>query len=133
MPILIVPSAAMAGAAASIAAAARGANLLSFILPFLPDEARIPKSLYLPEIDLDHLRIAAHGGRRPHGDDLAHVQDADPVADRHDEAQVMVDDEKGSAALLPNPPHGLSKLLGLVIVETGRGLVEQKQPGSEGE
>src|SRR5262245_31773723 len=51
-------------------------------------------SIHLAEIDIDHFRIGADRLGRIDCDDFAHIEDANAVADRHDETQIVIDHDK---------------------------------------
>ena len=51
------------------------------------------------EIGADHFAVFHHFLSRSDGDELAVVKDRDPVGQRHDSAQHMLDKNDGRAAL----------------------------------
>ena len=54
-----------------------------------------------------------------------------PVADRHDEAQIMVDHDEGGLRPVTDALGRQGQFFGFIVVEAGRRLVEQQQPRSE--
>ena len=72
-------------------------------------------------------------GRRPFGDLLAVVEDRDPVADAHDHAHVVLDEQDRQAQLVPDPAEEGHHRGRLGRVHARRRLVEQQQlgPGRE--
>ena len=65
--------------------------------------------------------------RQPEGDRPALVEHLDPVAELHDQPQVVVDDDDRAAELGADPADVLEQLVGLGLVHAGRRLVEQDQ------
>src|SRR5882757_1533570 len=102
--------------------------LLLIVLVFPTDPSR---SLGLPDIDFDDARIAPHFLCLARRDHLALVHDAEPVAKSVDEAQIMVDDDRGAADITADAFDRDRQRFGLGLVEAGRRLVEQKQRGSQ--
>ena len=65
--------------------------------------------------------------RRALGDDLAVVEDRDPVADAHDDAHVVLDEQDGQAQLGAELADEIGHLAGLAVVHAGGGFVEQEE------
>src|SRR5258708_31819215 len=84
------------------------------------------------EIDADDLGIVGDGAWRAFGDLDAVIDDDDAIADAHDDAHVMLDQQHGDAALLNSLDHG-NEPRPLVGVEPGGRLVEQKETRRGGE
>ena len=61
------------------------------------------------------------------GDDLAVVEDRDPVADAHDDPHVVLDEQDRQPELGPEPADEVGHLARLAAVHAGRRLVEQEQ------
>ena len=74
-------------------------------------------------------RVATDLFGRALGDLLAVVEDRHPVADAHDHAHVVLDEQDRQAVLGPQPVDERHHLLRLAWVHAGRGLVEQQQRG----
>src|SRR5690349_965077 len=80
----------------------------------------------LPEIRRDHLWMVADGRRVALGDDPAVVQHLDPVAQVHDQRDVMGDQHDRDVLLVPQPPDQRQQLLRLDGVHAGVRLIEQE-------
>ena len=76
------------------------------------------------EVRVAHRRVAADLRRRAAGDHRAEVDHDDPVAGRHHQAHVVLDEEHAHVALVGEPPDEAGQLGALVLVEPGGGLVE---------
>ena len=68
------------------------------------------------------------------GDDLAVVEDGDPVADAHDHPHVVLDEQDRQAELAPEAPDEVGHLARLAAVHAGGRLVEEQElgPGRQG-
>ena len=79
-------------------------------------------------------RVRPDLGRGALGDDLAVVEDRDPVADAHDDAHVVLDEQDGQPELGPEAADEVGHLARLAGVHAGRRFVEQEQlrPRPEG-
>ena len=97
--------------------------------PLSPPGARPASTpaIRLAQVRLDDARIAAHLVRRACRDDLAELEHDDAVADAHDEAHVVVDQERRRPGVR-DPPEPLTEVLALARVEPGRRLVEAQEP-----
>ena len=87
----------------------------------------------LAQICSDHLSIAANLGRPALGEDLAEVEHVHVVANTHDQAHVVIDEEHRHVEPLADRVEKVGKPFGLAGVEARGGLVEQDQLGSHRE
>ena len=85
------------------------------------------------EVGADHLRVGAHLGRRPVGDQPAEVEHGHPVGDAHDQAHVVLDEEDGDLQPLADVADGGRHLAGLGGVHARHRLVEQQDRGLDAE
>ena len=87
-----------------------------------------------PQVRLDDLGVGPDLGRRAFGDLLAMVEDGHPVADPHDHAHVVLDEEDRQAEFAAQPADEIGQLAGLIGVHPGGRLVQQQQGrvGAEG-
>src|SRR5690242_3276822 len=81
----------------------------------------------LPEVGGDHLLVAADLARRANRDRLAVIEHLDPLAHTEDDAHVVLDEEHAAAEVVADACDRLGELQALVVVEPGRGLVEQEK------
>src|SRR6476619_8654476 len=82
----------------------------------------------LPEVRRDHLRMTANRGRVALGDDAAVVEHLDPIAQVHDQRDVVGDEHDRDRLLVTEPADQPQQLLGLDRVHAGVRLVEQEDP-----
>src|SRR3954453_185562 len=79
------------------------------------------------EVCLDDPRVGPDLGRRTLGDHFAVVEDRDPVADAHDDAHVMFDEQDRQAHLRPELPDEVGHLARLAVVHAGRRFVQEEE------
>ena len=86
----------------------------------------------VPEVGAHHGGVGADRVGGAAGDDLPEVQHHDPVADRHDEVHVVLDEQHGHALGEAADPG--AERVHLALGQPAGGLVEQQEPrlGHEG-
>ena len=62
-----------------------------------PPLSPLPESFLLPQVGLDDPGVAPDIPGEAFGDDLALVQDHDPLAQAHDQGHIVFDDQQGDA------------------------------------
>src|SRR6187549_3109603 len=87
----------------------------------------------LPEVGGDHLRVIADRGGIAFRDDPAVVEYLDPLAEIHDERDVMGDEHDGDAPRIADATDQPQQLLGLDGVHAGVRLIEQEDPRVRGD
>ena len=85
------------------------------------------------EVGADDVRLLLDLGRRALGDLAPEVQHHDAVGDLHDQSHVVLDQQDGHAALVPDGPDQPGQRPDLLVVEPRRRLVEQEEPGLAGQ
>src|SRR5574341_2211915 len=109
--------------------------LSTFSLPY-PDSTfrsfSISRSPVLPQVDPDHLTVLLDGERPVLGDLLPGAQHDDLVGDVHDQRHVMLDEQDGDPHV-PDPGDHPPHLVRFPHVQSGRGFIEQQEPGLAGE
>ena len=81
------------------------------------------------EVGADHSGVVGHGPRWALGDRAPGVEHGDPVAQRHHQAHVVLDQHHGHAAAA-DVADDAGEFPDLGRIEARRGLVQQQQPGA---
>src|SRR6202451_3709678 len=85
------------------------------------------------EVGVDDGGVACDLGGGAGGEDPAAFQDGDPVADRHDHVDFVLDEQDADAPVAGEADDDAGQLAGLVVVEAGGGLVEEDHGGGGGQ
>ena len=81
----------------------------------------------LAQIGLDDALVGLDLGGRALGDPLAVVEHGDALADAHDDAHLVLDEQDGDAQVVAEPSDETGHLVGLGRVHAGGRLVEQQE------
>ena len=93
----------------------------------------IGSALLLAQVGFDDLGIVADLIRGALGDDTAEIQHRDALADAHDQAHVMLDQQHSDVELIADAADGLGQLSGFRGVHTRGRLIQQQQLGAGGQ
>ena len=85
------------------------------------------------EIGADDVRVLAHVGRRSFRDLPPEVEHDDAVGDLHDQAHVVLDQQDGHAAIVPDRPDEPGERGDLLVVQSRGRLVEQQEIRAPGQ
>src|SRR5258706_2798511 len=85
----------------------------------------------LAEVGRDDIRIGSNRCRIALGDELAVVEDLDPIAQAHDERDVVGDEDDRDRQLVAQSPDQAEQVLRLDRVHAGVRLVEEEDPRLE--
>src|ERR1700733_9652929 len=80
-----------------------------------------------PQISFNDLRVTLNVGWSASRNDVAVVQNGNPVRYGHHEVHVMFDQQDGNARM-PERVYQVDKLRYFFLHKTGRGFVKQQQP-----
>src|SRR5215212_3797354 len=84
-------------------------------------------TLLRAEVGLDHGRLPPNLVWAALGDGLAVIEDMDTIAQSHDQAHVMVDDQDAATTPLADALEGRQQDLDLGVVETGSWLIKKQE------
>ena len=95
--------------------------------------AALDRAVVGAEVRRDDARVVADLAGRALGDDRARLEAVDPVADRQDQRQVVLDDDERGVELLLHALDQRAERLGLALRDAGGRLVEADHARRDGE
>jgi hypothetical protein len=85
---------------------------------------------FLTEVSGDHLGVVANRRGPAFGQDLSEVEHVHVIADPHDQAHVVVDQQHRDVEPLAHRAQQASQARGFLRVKPGRRLIQQQQAGT---